>query len=186
MKKQKGFSLIELLIVVAIILIIAAIAVPNLLRSRMAANEASAAGSERTVATANVTYSTTYGVGFAPDLGSLAPAAGGATADSTQADLIDAVLGCSAAPPVPPCTGDTTSTKSGYDFTYTPEVAAPTTAAPNNSYTLVSSPDNPNVTGVSSFCVDQSNVVRKDTAGGVATTTSGTSLICDPASFLPM
>ena len=65
-KKQKGFSLIELLIVVAIILIIAAIAIPNLLRSRMAANEASAVGSIRTMNTAAITYSSTYGNGFPP------------------------------------------------------------------------------------------------------------------------
>ena len=65
MRKQKGFSLIELLIVVAIILIIAAIAIPNLLRSRMAANEASAVGSIRTLNTAEVTYSSAYtDVGF--------------------------------------------------------------------------------------------------------------------------
>src|SRR6266851_5315564 len=75
-KNQKGFSLIELLIVVAIILIIAAIAIPNLLRSRMAANEASAVGSIRTINTASVTYSTTYPAqGYPVSLTQLAPAA---------------------------------------------------------------------------------------------------------------
>jgi prepilin-type N-terminal cleavage/methylation domain-containing protein len=69
--KQKGFSLIELLIVVAIILIIAAIAIPNLIRSRMAANEASAVASLRTLTTAFVTYSTTYGNGLPPTLNAL-------------------------------------------------------------------------------------------------------------------
>ncbi len=72
MKKQKGFSLIELLIVVAIILIIAAIAIPNLLRSKMAANEASAVGSMRSVNTAMVTYAAAYpDTGYAATLAAL-------------------------------------------------------------------------------------------------------------------
>src|SRR5437660_7932105 len=99
-KRQKGFSLIELLIVVAIILIIAAIAIPNLLRSKMAANEASAVGSLRSLNTACITYSTTYG-SYPTTLASLGPAA---TASSTTADLIDSVLA--------------SGTKSGYSFTY--------------------------------------------------------------------
>src|SRR5258707_11911529 len=102
-KNQKGFSLIELLIVVAIILIIAAIAIPNLLRSRMAANEASAVGSIRSINTAAVTYSTTYpAAGYPQTLTQLAPAA---SATSTSADLIDSVLAG--------------GTKSGYKFSMT-------------------------------------------------------------------
>jgi len=100
MHKQKGFSLIELLIVVAIILIIAAIAIPNLMRARIAANESAGASTVRTLNTAEVTYSTSYiGAGFSPNLTNLGPNGKDCTVasnvSSTSACLIDGVLGTS-------------------------------------------------------------------------------------------
>ena len=110
MSKHKGFSLIELLIVVAIILIIAAIAIPNLLRARMAANESSAVASIRTVTTGEVTYQTAYPtVGYAPALSNLGGALGAACVPSSAtACVIDSVLALDGNP--------AGSGKSGYAF----------------------------------------------------------------------
>ena len=143
--KQKGFSLIELLIVVAIILIIAAIAIPNLLRSKMAANEASAVGSMRTLNTAAVTYSTTYG-GYPSALSKLGPAS---PATSTSADLVDSVLAG--------------GTKSGYSFSWS--AAAPDASGNIQSYCIYSQPITVGTTGQRYFYTDQSGVIRANPAG---------------------
>jgi type IV pilus assembly protein PilA len=142
--KQRGFSLIELLIVVAIILIIAAIAIPNLLRSRMASNEASAVAALRTMNTASVSYLLSY-QSYPPSLASLGPAA---TPSSTAADLVDTLL------------GQDPASKSGYLFVYT------ATGSPSvSSYTIVATPITQGVTGQRGFFTNQSGIIRADISG---------------------
>ncbi len=99
MRKQNGFSLIELLIVIAVILVITAISIPALLQSRIAANEANACASLRTVDTAQTTYSINYPqLGFADDMKKLGPPPAGGTTGPASADLVDWVIGCPSQP----------------------------------------------------------------------------------------
>jgi type II secretory pathway pseudopilin PulG len=137
-----GISLIPLLI-------IAAIAIPNLLRSRMAANEASAVGALRTINTACVVYSTTYGSGFPPSLRVLGPPRSGAGSDASGADLVDVVLA--------------DGTKAGYTFQYQPYSSRPDGFI--DRYVINADPVTPGQTGQRHFFTDQSGVIRMEVSG---------------------
>ena len=155
MRKSKGFSLIELLIVVAIILIIAAIAIPNLLRSRIAANEASATATMRTLNTAEVTYASTYNSGFTDTLTRLGAPAAGSQPDAAASDLVDPVLSGK--------TGGTATsfTKNGFVFTYTPSGSFGFIA----TFTLTANPVARGSSGQRSFFTDQSAVIHANATG---------------------
>ena len=140
--KGEGFSLIELLIVVAIILIIASIAIPNFMRARIAANETSAVSSCRTINSAEINYNSYFQQGFSSTLAQLGPPTSG-QADINQADMVDDVLA--------------SGVKSGYTFVYTPTNV-------NNgrydAYLLNANPSVPQRSGSRYFFTDPSNMIR--------------------------
>jgi prepilin-type N-terminal cleavage/methylation domain-containing protein len=158
--KQKGFSLIELLIVVAIILIIAAIAIPNLLRSRLAANQASAVASLRTINTAAMAYQSSFGNGFPPSLAAIGTS-GTTTITCTNALLIDAAL--------------SSQTKSGYTFVLSPGATQVNSSSStcsagygySDGYMVTAVPVTAGNTGQTSYCTDASGVIRFNPAGTV-------------------
>ena len=178
MAKQKGFSLIELLIVVAIILIIAAIAIPNLLRARIAANESSAVSAIRTINTAEVSYSSAYPtVGYSTNLGQLGPGAAGTTCPaagptSTNACLIDSVLSNA-------ITAGTA--KSGYYFGEVGVVGAGGTLF--LTYGVGAAPAAFNQTGVRNFCSSEDGVIHFNVGASGATPVTGGAAVCTGASY---
>ena len=153
MRYRNGFSLIELLLVVTVILIISAIAVPNFLRSRQRANETSAVASIRVINTAAVTYSMTY-----PDLGYPAQLTtlGGAnpcTASSVHACLMDDLL--------------SQGVKSGYSFVLTGDGVVPSV-----SYAITGTPQVVGSSGQRMFCTDQRGIIHYDSSGSGCTNAS--------------
>ena len=153
-RNNEGFSLIELLIVVAIILIIAAIAIPNLLQSKIAANQASAVASLRTVNTCEVTYSSTYNQGFTSTLAQLGlPASGNTT--SSNAGLVDSVL--------------SGGSKSGYTFGYAASAAV---NGSTPSYTVNANPISVGTTGKNYYFTDATNTIRQNSSAQASASVS--------------
>ena len=146
-RRETGFTLIELLIVISIILIIAAMAIPNFLRARLAANEASAVSSCRLINTAEVTYSAFYQMGYSSSLVQLGPPASG-PATAAAADLIDEILA--------------SGRRSGYVFSYTPSALV---GGMYSSYQVQANPAIPDGTGTRYFYTDPSGVIRLSVGG---------------------
>lgn len=150
-RKQHGFSLIELLIVVAIILTIAAIAIPNMMRARISANETSAVASLRTISTAETTYASTYPtVGYSCSLAELGPPPSGTPISSSNAGILDDVLA--------------TGQKAGYHFALNS-----CTGTPVATYTSSAWPVTLGGTGNRAFCSSTPGVINQSSDGLVAT-----------------
>jgi type IV pilus assembly protein PilA len=152
---ESGFSLIELLIVVAVILIIAAIAIPNFLKSRIAANEASAAENLRAISTASVVYNSTWGNGYPPSMDAMGGS--GSTATCDAANLLDPVI--ATAPYI----------KTGYAFAYTGEEGTVTGAAGCGApgywgYLITATPESA-LTGTRAFCSDEPGEIHYNLTG---------------------
>jgi type IV pilus assembly protein PilA len=169
LQADSGFSLIELLIVVAIILIIAAIAIPNMLRSKLAADQASAVANLRTISTASVSYWVTYSNGYPATLGTLGGLQG-SPATCNQAILIDEVI--ATAP----------SQKSGYQFSYTGDQGNVTSVPPGctpgfGGYLATAAPMVVGLTGNISYCTNEPGVIHFDTSGAVAASAATCNLL---------
>ncbi len=153
MRRKAGFSLVELMIVMSIILLIAAIAIPNLIRSKIAANESSAVASLKVLNDAELTFASTYGSGFSDTLNRLgAPSSG--LPDANNADILDPVLSGRTSGGT-----DTSFFKSGYQFVYVPTGAFGTISV----YNLAADPIRRGSTGQRSFFTDQTAVLHFNT-----------------------
>src|SRR5579871_864316 len=154
--RRSGFSLIELLIVAAIILIIGAIAIPNLLRSRMAANESSAVATLRVLNNAEVTYAMTYNSGYTDGLNKLGPPSPGGQPNYQAADLVDVTLAG-----MSPLGSDTGFSKGGYNFSYSILGTFPTVTA----YSINADPQSRGSSGQRSFFTNEPLVIRSNSSG---------------------